>query len=97
LNKQQLIAALAERQQLTKTKAGAIIDALFAADGLVAGELRRSGKVQITGFGNFELRRRKGRAMRNPRTGKTTTLPPTLAPAFRAGKALKDAMQRRRG
>jgi DNA-binding protein HU-beta len=97
LNKQQLIAALAERQKLTKTKAGEIVDALFAADGVIAGELRRSGKVQITGFGNFELRRRKGRAMRNPRTGKTTTLPPSVAPAFRAGKALKDAMERRRG
>jgi DNA-binding protein HU-beta len=97
LNKQQLIAALAERQKLTKTKAGEIVDALFAADGVIAAELRRSGKVQITGFGNFELRRRKGRAMRNPRTGKTTTLPPSVAPAFRAGKALKDAVERRRG
>ena len=51
------------------------MDALFAADGLIATELRKSGKVQITGFGNFELRRRAGRAMRNPRTGKTITLP----------------------
>jgi len=97
LNKQQLIAALAERQKLTKTKAAEIVDALFSADGLIAAELRRAGKVQITGFGNFELRKRKGRAMRNPRTGKTTTLPPSIAPAFRAGKALKDAMERRRG
>ncbi|MCU0621254.1 MAG: HU family DNA-binding protein [Gemmatimonadales bacterium] len=98
MTKQQLIAALAARPalKLTKARATEIVDAIFARDGLIASELRRGGKVQITGFGHFETRRRKGRSMRNPRTGKTIALPASVAPAFRAGKALKDAVERRR-
>jgi DNA-binding protein HU-beta len=96
VNKQALIAALAERERLTKARAAELVDALFGADGLIATELRRCGKVQITGFGNFEVRRRKGRAMRNPRTGKQMTIAASVAPAFRAGKALRAAVERKR-
>lgn len=97
MTKQQLISALAARERLTKASAARLVDAVFGADGLIAAELRRGGKVQITGFGHFETRRRKGRAMRNPRTGKTVTLAAAVVPAFRAGAALKAAVERRRG
>ena len=97
VTKQQLIVALAQRLELSKVRASGIVDALFAGDGLIANELRKSGgRVQITGFGNFEVRRRAGRSMRNPRTGKTITLPASVMPAFKAGKRLKDAVVRRR-
>lgn len=96
VTKQQLIVALAQRLDVSKVRASEIVDALFASDGLIASELRKSGRVQITGFGNFEVRRRAGRAMRNPRTGKTITLPASVMPAFKAGKRLKDAVVRRR-
>ena len=96
VTKQQLIVALAQRLEVSKVRASEIVDALFASDGLIASELRRSGRVQITGFGNFEVRRRVGRAMRNPRTGKTITLPASVTPAFKAGKRLEDAVVRRR-
>jgi len=84
------------RLEVSKVRASEIVDALFASDGLIASELRKSGRVQITGFGNFEVRRRAGRSMRNPRTGKTITLPASVTPAFKAGKRLKDAVVRRR-
>lgn len=96
VTKQQLIVALAQRLDLPKVRASEIVDALFASDGLIASELRRSGRVQITGFGNFEVRRRAGRSMRNPRTGKTISLPASVMPAFKAGKRLKAAVVRRR-
>ena len=96
VTKQQLIVALAQRLKLSKVRASEIVDALFATEGLIATELRRSGRVQISGFGNFEVRKRAGRAMRNPRTGKTIALPASMMPAFRAGKGLKDAVARRR-
>jgi DNA-binding protein HU-beta len=96
VNKQALIAALAEREELTKARAAELVEALFGADGLIAAELRRCGKVQITGFGHFELRTRKGRSMRNPKTGKQVVVPASVAPVFRAGKGLKEAVERRR-
>jgi DNA-binding protein HU-beta len=96
VTKQQLIVALAQRLEISKVRASEIVDTLFANDGLIASELRKNGRVQITGFGNFEVRRRAGRAMRNPRTGKTITLPASITPAFKAGKRLKDAIARRR-
>ena len=96
VTKQQLIVALAQRLDVSKVRASEIVDALFASDGLIASELRKSGRVQITGFGNFEVRRRAGRSMRNPRTGKTIALPASSAPAFKPGKRLKDAVVRRR-
>ena len=96
VTKQQLIVALAQRLKVPKVRASEIVQAIFGGDGLIAGELRRGGRVQITGFGNFEVRRRAGRSMRNPRTGKTISLPASTMPAFKAGKPLKDAVVRRR-
>jgi DNA-binding protein HU-beta len=96
VNKHELVAALATTVALPRKKAAQVVDALFGADGVIATELRKNGKVQVSGFGVFELRRRAGRSMRNPRTGKTITLPATTMPAFKAGKPLKDAVARRR-
>lgn len=96
MTKHELVVALAAKMGLPRKKAAQVVDALFAADGLIAAELRKGGKVQVSGFGVFELRRRAGRSMRNPRTGKTITLPASTMPAFKAGKPLKDAVARRR-
>lgn len=96
MNKHALVVALATRTGLPRKKAAQVVDALFATDGVIATELRKTGKVQVSGFGVFELRRRAGRSMRNPRTGKTMNLPATTMPAFKAGKPLKDAVARRR-
>lgn len=96
MNKQGLVDAVSKRLNLSKAQAGRVIDALFSAEGIISSELRRGGKVQITGFGNFEARKRAARQGRNPRTGKAINIKASIAPAFRAGKGLKDAMNRKR-
>ena len=89
MNKTELIAAVAEKAGLTKKDAeravNAAIDAVSAA--LVAGD-----KVQIAGFGTFEAKARAARTARNPRTGEDIQIAATRIPAFKAGKALKDAV-----
>lgn len=89
-NKQDLIAKVAETASLTKKDATAAVDAVFAAltDYLAAGE-----KVQLIGFGNFEVRERAARTGRNPQTGQEITIAASKVPAFKAGKALKDAVK----
>ena len=89
-NKQDLIAKVAEATELTKKDSAAAVDAVFAAvaDYLAAGE-----KVQLIGFGNFEVRERAARKGRNPQTGKEITIAASKVPAFKAGKALKDAVK----
>lgn len=86
-NKQDLIAKVAEATNLTKKDSAAAIDAVFGtvADYLAAGE-----KVQLIGFGTFEVRDRAEREGRNPQTGEKMVIPATKAPAFKAGKALKE-------
>lgn len=89
MNKTELINAIAERSGLTKKDAekalGATIDAITAA--LAAGD-----KVQLTGFGSFEVKERAARVGRNPRTGEATEIAASRVPAFKAGKALKDSV-----
>ena len=89
-NKHDLIAKVAEATELTKKDAGKAVDAVFSAvsDFLAAGE-----KVQLIGFGNFEVRERAERKGRNPQTGEEITIPASKVPGFRAGKALKDAVK----
>ncbi|OGU04990.1 MAG: hypothetical protein A2W29_07765 [Gemmatimonadetes bacterium RBG_16_66_8] len=94
MNKAKLIGALAERAGLSKPEAARAVAALFGPNGLIAGELRRGGKVQVTGFGSFVTRRRPARSGRDPRTGRTIQIPAALVPAFRAGQGLKVALQR---
>ncbi len=96
MNKQELIGAVARRLDVTRARAAEITELFFAADGVIASELRRGGKVAISGFGNFELRRRAAREGRNPRTGKAIDIRASLIPAFRAGKSLKALVNRKR-
>ena len=87
MNKTELIAAIAEKTNLTKKDSElALAAALEAiADALVEGD-----KVQLIGFGSFEVKKRDAREGRNPRTGETIKVPASKAPVFKAGKALKD-------
>ena len=89
-SKKDLIAKVAEATELTKKDSEAAVNAVFAAvsDFLVAGE-----KVQLIGFGNFEVRDRAERQGRNPQTGEPLTIAATKVPVFKAGKALKDAVK----
>jgi DNA-binding protein HU-beta len=96
VNKSDLIDALASKGRMSKAEAGRVIDTLFSTGGVIAGELRKGGKVQITGFGNFETRKRNARKGRNPRTGKEITIKASITAVFRAGKGLKDAVNRRK-
>jgi len=96
VNKQELIGVVAKRLDVTRTRAAEITELFFAADGVIAAELKRGGKVAISGFGNFELRKRVAREGRNPRTGKTITIKASMVPAFRAGRVLKELVNRKR-
>ena len=89
-NKQDLIAKVAEKTSLTKKDSAAAVDAVF---GTVSDYLAQGEKVQLIGFGNFEIRKRAARKGRNPQTGKEITIAATKVPAFKAGKALKDAVK----
>ena len=80
---------MAEKSQLTKKDAEA---ALKAFTDVVASELKANGKVQLVGFGTFEVSERAAREGRNPQTGETMKIAACKAPKFKAGKALKDAI-----
>jgi DNA-binding protein HU-beta len=95
VNKSDLVDALASKTKMSKAEAGRTVDALFSSAGIIAGELKKKGKVQITGFGNFETRKRGARKGRNPRTGKEITIKASVAPVFRAGKGLKDVVNKK--
>jgi DNA-binding protein HU-beta len=84
------------RTKMSKADAGRTVDALFDDKGIIAGELKRGAKVQITGFGNFEARKRSARVGRNPKTGATIQIKASIAPAFRAGKQLKMAVNNKK-
>ncbi|NIR44729.1 MAG: HU family DNA-binding protein [Gemmatimonadetes bacterium] len=93
MNKTELIDKLADTTSLSKADAGRAVDALFdASSGIIAGVLKAGDKVQITGFGTFETRKRGARMGRNPRTGERIQIPASVSPAFRAGKGLKDGV-----
>ena len=87
MNKTELVAAMAEQAGLTKKDAEA---ALKAFTDVVAAELKKDGKVQLVGFGTFEVAKREAREGRNPQTGETMKIAASKAPKFKAGKALKD-------
>lgn len=87
VNKAELVSAVAEKADLTKKESERVINAVFAA---VEEALARGDKVQLVGFGTFEVREREARKGRNPQTGEEINIPATKVPAFKAGKALKD-------
>ena len=89
-NKQDLIAKVAEATELTKKDSAAAVDAVFSA---IESFLAEGEKVQLIGFGNFEVRERAARKGRNPQTGEEIEISASKVPAFKAGKALKDAVK----
>ncbi len=91
MNKQELISAIAENANLTKKDAEA---ALAAFVGAVEGALKKGDKVQLVGFGSFEVRGRAARVGRNPQTGAEMKIAAAKVPTFKAGKALKDLINK---
>ena len=89
-NKQELIAKVAESADLTKKDAEKAVNAVFAS---VSELLAKGEKVQLIGFGTFETRERAAREGRNPQTGDSIKIAATTVPAFKACKALKDAVK----
>lgn len=89
MKKTELVAAVAEKSNLSKKDAEAAVNAVVAA---VAEALANGENVQLVGFGTFEVRERSEKVCRNPRTGESMTVAATKVPAFKAGKALKDAV-----
>ncbi len=89
MNKQQIIDAAADSAEMSKSDMATALDAVLETitDALKAGE-----KVAISGFGSFEVRDRAAREARNPQTGETIHVAASKAPAFKPGKALKDAV-----
>ena len=87
MNKTELIAAVAEKAELSKKDAE---KAVKAFTDVVSEELVNGGKIQLVGFGTFEVSERPAREGRNPRTGETMTIAATKTPKFKVGKALKD-------
>lgn len=90
MNKTELINAVAEASGLTKKDAETAINAFTAS---VTDALKKGEKVQLVGFGTFEVRERAAKQGRNPRTGAAMEIPASKLPAFKAGKALKDAVK----
>ncbi len=89
MNRMELVAAIAEQTELSKKDAE---KALKAFTDVVTEELKKGGKIQLVGFGTFEVSERAAREGRNPQTGKTMMIAASKAPRFKAGKALKDAL-----
>lgn len=89
-NKSELIGQVAETTGLSKKDATPVVEAVFEA---ISDNLAKGEKVQVIGFGTFEVRDRAARKGRNPQTGEEIEIPATKVPAFKAGKALKDAVK----
>ena len=89
MNKAELVAAVAEKTALSKKDSEKAVNAAFEA---IAEALAQGGKVQLVGFGSFETKERNARIGRNPRTKEEIKIPASRVPAFKAGKALKDAI-----
>lgn len=89
MNKSELVASVAEVAELTKKDAEKAVNAVFAS---VQKALVEDDKVQIIGFGTFEVRTRAARKGRNPQTGENIEIPASKNPVFKAGKALKEAV-----
>ncbi len=91
MNKAELIAAIAAKTGDTKKAAEATVNAFID---VVTGELVKGDKVQLVGFGSFEVRKRAARKGRNPQTKEEIKIPASKAPVFKAGKALKDLVNK---
>ena len=89
MNKDDLIAAVADDAGLTKSDAARVVGSVFET---IASNLSRNDEVRVTGFGTFAVSKRAAREGRNPRTGEKIRIPASNQAKFRAGKALKDAI-----
>ena len=92
MNKTELVAAIAEKTELSKKDAE---KALKAFTDVVSKELKKDEKVQLVGFGTFEVSKRAAREGRNPQSGAVMKIPASKAPKFKAGKALKDLVNKK--
>ncbi|GGD69241.1 HU family DNA-binding protein [Paenibacillus nasutitermitis] len=91
MNKTELIAKVAELTELSKKDASKAVDAVFDA---ISDSLQGGDKVQLVGFGNFEVKSREARKGRNPQTGQEIDIPASKIPTFKAGKSLKDLVSK---
>ena len=92
MNKNELIAAVADQSGLSKADAGSAVEATL---GCIQGAMVSGEEVRLLGFGNFVVADRKATTARNPQTGATVDVPASKAPKFKPGKALKDAVNGR--
>ena len=90
MNKTELVAAIAEKAEISKKDADKAVAALIET---VTEALKAGDKIQLVGFGTFEVRERPARVGRNPQTKETITIPASKVPAFNAGAALKNAVK----
>ncbi|MFS0906211.1 HU family DNA-binding protein [Priestia aryabhattai] len=90
MKKTELIDAVATKTELTKQDSKKAIDALFET---ISNTLAKEEKIQLLGFGTFEVRQRAERTGRNPQTGEEMTIPASKVPAFKPGKELKEAVK----
>ena len=91
MNKTELVAAVAEKAALSKKDSEKAINSTIEA---ITAALKDGDKVQLVGFGTFEVRERAARTGKNPRTGESIKIPASKVPAFKAGKALKDEVNK---
>jgi DNA-binding protein HU-beta len=89
MNKNELVAAVADKAGLSKADASSAVDAVFET---IQGELKNGGDIRLVGFGNFSVSRREASKGRNPSTGAEVDIPARNVPKFTAGKGLKDAV-----
>ena len=87
MDKAELIAAVAAKAGVSQKEAGVVVAAVLDE---IKDALKKGDKVQLVGFGSFEVRAKAARTGKNPRTGETINIPASKAPAFKAGKAFKD-------
>ncbi|MBT8895190.1 HU family DNA-binding protein [Lactobacillus delbrueckii subsp. bulgaricus] len=90
MNKTELVSVVSEKTEFSKKESAQIVDALFAS---IEEALAKGEKVQLIGFGTFEVRERAARKGRNPQTGAEIEISASKVPAFKPGKALKDAVK----
>jgi DNA-binding protein HU-beta len=96
MNKSDLIDAVAEKTDVAKADVSRVLEALFGKAGVLGNELRKGGKVQISGFGSFQVRKRPARAGTDPRTGHAIQIRAAVVPVFRPGQGLKETLNRKR-
>ena len=92
MNKTELVAAIADQAGLSKKDSEAALKAFIS---VVTDKMKKGEKVQLVGFGTFEVRERKARKAKNPQTKEDITIPETKVPAFKAGKGLKEVVAKK--